>query len=248
MAGIEAISAFIPGITSGTIFAPRRANKGAESDNALVAAMNFGIAGGQIGNVFRGVASIAKASTGEVAEKIIKLDNAIGDVTSKLSKTDKLMNGAIKGGYFVMRNINPAIGATELVKAMFAEDKLDASLTGGCAFGAMLLGEGAAKRIMGLPKTSYNKGVCNVTQRTPMCKIFENSYMEKQVRALCDYLNIKNIVSEKVIKHAPSVTKGLLFAATSIGSYILGRTAGKFISENVHDTKKEQKKEYKPAA
>ena len=241
MAGLAAVSTFLPSITSGTIFAPRRANKGAESNNAVVAAMNFGIAGGQVGNIFRGAAGLAKASTGELAAKIVKLDNAVNTMSQELSKTDKFMNGVVKGGGFVMRNINPAIGATELVKVAFSDDKLDAALTGGCAFTGMLLGEGAAKRILGLAKTSYKNGKCEVTQRNALYKKLPcYPAIKNQLKTVSDYLVTKHIVSEKIMKHVPSIGKGITFALSSIFSYLGGRKIGETLSEK-YDNKKSAK-------
>ncbi len=240
MAGIEAISMILPSITSGTIFAPRRANKGAESNNALVAAMNFGIAGGQIGNVFRGVAGVAKASTGDIAAKIVELDNKIINASDKLSKADKIANGMLKAGSFTMRNINPAIGATELVKALFAKDKTDAALTGGCAFGSMLLGEYGVKNLFGLAKTSYKNGVYTVTPRTALYKKLDcYPVVKEQLKAIADYLVTKHIVSEKVIKHVPPIAKGVLFALGSIFSYAGGRKIGKALSNKYKEIKGE---------
>jgi len=241
MAGIEAISLFLPSITSGTIFAPRRANKGAESNNALVAAMNFGIAGGQIGNVFRGVAGVAKASTGDIAAKIVELDQKILNASETLSKTDKIADSLLKAGSFTMRNINPAIGATELVKAAFAKDKTDALLTGGCAFGGMLLGEGAAKRILGLAKSSHKNGIYTVTPRTALYKKLScYPVVREQLKAIGDYLITKHIVSEKVLKHVPSVAKGIAFALTSILSYAAGRKIGKTLSNTYKELSTEK--------
>lgn len=256
MAGIAAVSTFLPSITSGTIFAPRRANKGAESNNAIIAAMNFGVAGGQVGNIFRGAAGLAKASTGELAAKIVKLDNAVNTMATELSKTDKIMNGAIKGGSLIMRNINPAIGAIELTKVAFSNDKVDAALTGGCAFGGMLLGEGAAKRILGLAKTSYKNGKCEVTHRNALYKKLPcYPAIKNQFKAVSDYLITKNIVSEKIMKHVPSVGKGILFASASIFSYLGGRKTGEFLSNNFSNKKAKEvalnqptkKSEYKQA-
>ena len=185
-----------------------------------------------IGNVFRGVAGIAKASTGEIAAKIVELDNKVGNVAGELSRTDKIMSGAIKGGNFLMRNINPAIGTTELVKVLFAEDKLDAALTGGCAFGGMLLGEGAAKRILGLSKTSYEKGVYKAIPREALYKKLAcYPQVREQLKAIKDYLVTKHIVSEKILKHVPPVAKGITFAAISILTYGTGRLFGKFLSK-----------------
>lgn len=236
MSSIAAISAFLPSITSGTIFAPRRANKGAEADNPFVAAMNFGIAGGQVGNVFRGAASIAKASTGNLATRIVKLEKAINTVSNELSRTDKLMNGVIKGGSCIMRNINPAIGATELVKAAFAKDKVDAALTGGCAFGGMLLGERATKHLLGMAKTSYRNGGYIITPRKALYRSLPGYiFIREQLKALKDYLLVKKFVSEKILKHAPSIFKGICFALASILSYQAGHRGGKFLSVNFGD-------------
>ena len=237
MSSVAAISAFLPSITSGTIFAPRRANKGTEADNPFVAAMNFGIAGGQVGNIFRGAASIAKASTGDLATRIVKLEKAINTVSNELSRTDKIMNGVIRGGSCVMRNINPAIGATELVKTLFAEDKVDAALTGGCAFGGMLLGERAAKEFLGLAKTSYKKGAYEITPREALYKKMPGyPYLKEQLKAIKDYLITKRFVNEKVLKHTPFIIKGISFALASILSYQAGHNAGKFLSENFGDS------------
>lgn len=227
MAGI-AITAFLPFVTSGSIFAPRRVNKGLGSNNAIVSIMDYDIAVGQGAKVLEGAANIAKESkNSSLVANVIEKEKAL----EEFLKADKAMETIGKVTRFTMNNINPLIGATETIKVLYADNKEEAALTGGLAFGGMIVGENAAKNLLGLAKTKYKNGKYEITPREALYKKLP-FYKEESEKAIKDYCNTKTFMGKHIFKHAPKAAKGALFAATSIGSYALGNNVGHKIYEN----------------
>ncbi len=236
---VTALTAFLPFVTSGSIFAPRRVDKGLGSNNALVSIMDYDIAVGQGAKVVEGAANIAKESSNSslvatVLEKEKKLEEFL--------KADKTIGTLGKITRFTMNNINPLIGATETIKVLYADNKEEAALTGGLAFGGMIAGENAAKRVLGLAKTKYKDGKYEVTQREALYKKLP-FYSEKSESAIKDFCATKTFMGKHIFKHAPTVAKGALFAATSIGCYALGNKAGNKIYKNFFEENKQTAKE-----
>lgn len=227
---VTAISAFLPFVTSGSIFAPRRIGKGNGRNNPILSIMDYDVAAGQTAKVVEGAANIAKESNAGLAAKVAEKEKAL----NAFLKADKIANGAGKVLRFTMNNINPLIGAIELGKVAFAkdEDRLRTALEGGCAFGGMLLGEGAAKRIMGLAKSSYKNGKYELTPREALYKRLP-FYKQEQADAIKKFCETKTFMNKHIFKHAPMVAKGLLFVGASIGSYVAGNAIGETIANSI---------------
>ena len=164
---VTALTAFLPFVTSGSIFAPRRVDKGLGSNNAIVSIMDYDIAVGQGAKVVEGAANIAKeSSNSSLVASVIEKEKAL----ENFLKGDKAMGTLGKITRFTMNNVNPLIGATETIKVMYADNKEEAALTGGLAFGSMIAGENAAKNLLGLAKTKYRNGKYEVTPREALYK------------------------------------------------------------------------------
>ncbi len=222
---VSAITAFLPFVTSGSIFAPRRIGKGNGRNNPILSIMDYDVAAGQTAKVVEGAANIAKETNAGLAAKVAEKEKAL----NAFLKADKIANGAGKVLRFTMNNINPLIGATEAVKVAFADDKQSAAIISGCSFGGMLLGEGAAKRILGLSKASYKNGKYEITEREALYKRLP-FYKQEQADAIKKFCETKTFMNKHVFKHAPKVAKGLLFVTASIGSYVTGNVIGEKIA------------------
>ena len=228
-----ALTAFLPFVTSGTIFAPRRVNKGVTSNNAIVSVMDYDIAIGQGAKVVEGAANIAKESgNSSVVAKVIEKEKAL----EKFLKADKAVETLGKATRFTMNHINPLIGATETIKVLYADNKEDAAITGGLAFGGMIAGETAAKNFLGLAKTEYKNGKYKITPRKALYKSLP-FYKEESEKAIKDFCATKTFMGKHILKHAPTMAKGALFAASSIGCYALGDNIGHAICDKAAENK-----------
>ena len=225
-----ALTTFLPFVTSGTIFAPRRVDKGLGSNNAIVSIMDYDIAVGQSAKVLEGAANIAKeSSNSSLVASIIEKEKAL----EEFLKADKTIGTLGKITRFTMNNVNPLIGATETIKVLYADNKEEAALTGGLAFGGMLAGEAAAKNFLGLSKTKYKNGKYEVTPRKALYKElpFYSQESEKAIKDLCE---TTTFFGKHIFKHAPKIVKGGLFAGASIGAFALGDKAGHTIYNNIN--------------
>ena len=244
---VTALTALLPFVTSGSIFAPRRVDKGLGSNNAIVSIMDYDIAVGQGAKVVEGAANIAKeSSNSSLVASVIEKEKAL----ENFLKGDKAMGTLGKITRFTMNNVNPLIGATETIKVMYADNKEEAALTGGLAFGSMIAGENAAKNLLGLAKTKYRNGKYEVTPREALYKKLP-FYKEESEKAVKDFCETATFMGKHLFKHAPTIAKGALFAGTSIGSFALGHEAGKAIYKHISGDKQEntgEKKEYTQAA
>ncbi len=224
-----ALTAFSPFMFSGMIFTPRRFGKGLGSDNALVSIMDYDIAIGQGAKVVESAANIAKESSNtSLAAKVIAKEKAL----EEFLKADKVFETLGKATRFTMNNINPLIGATETIKVLYADNKEEAALTGGLAFGGMLTGEAAAKNFLGLSKSEYKNGEYKITPRKALYKELP-FYTEQREKAMKDFCATKTFMGKHIFKHAPKAAKGVVFAAASIGSYTLGNKVGQTIYDNI---------------
>jgi len=234
---IPALTAFLPFITSGSIFAPRRVDKGLGSNNALVSIMDYDIAVGQSAKVIEGAANIAKeSSNASLVAKVIEKEKAL----EEFLKADKAMETLGKATRFTMTHVNPLIGVTETIKAISADNKEEAALTGGLAFGGMIAGENAAKNILGLAKTDYKNGKYVVTPRKALYKELP-FYSEESAKAIKDFCATKTFMGKHIFKHAPAIVKGGLFAASSIGCFAAGDKAGHYLYDSLASNPKTAK-------
>ena len=228
---VTALTAFLPFVASGSIFAPRRVDKGLGSNNALVSIMDYDIAIGQGAKVVEGAANIAKESSNiGLASKIIEKERAL----EEFLKADKAMETLGKATRFTMNHINPLIGATETIKVMYADNKEEAAITGGMAFGGMIAGETAAKNFLGLAKTKYKNGKYEITPREALYKKLP-FYSEKSEQAIKDFCKTTTFMNKHIFKYAPKIGKGICFATASIGCFAGGDALGHVIYDKYEE-------------
>jgi hypothetical protein len=225
MAACTAISAFAPSIFAKSIFAPRRANKSVQAEDAPVSIMNGCVATAQLAKMGEGIIGIAHDSKGSLAAKIVNIDNALKEVPTSTGKLAR----------FGMEHINGMIGATAAIKALCADDKESAAIQEGTAVVGMLAGEKAHKAVFGSSTSKCIDGVNQIEVKEGfLCKevplyaktvdkIVEKCNKEADILAECG--GVKKTLG-KAIKYAPSVVKGGTFALTSIlcfaGAHSLG--------------------------
>ena len=241
-----ALTAFLPFMASGSIFAPRRVNKGVTSNNAIVSIMDYDIAVGQGAKVVEGAANIAKESSNvSLAAKVAAKEKAL----EEFLKSEKALETAGKITRFTMNHINPLIGATESIKIIYAKDKEEEAITGGLAFCTMVAGETGAKNFFGLSKTTYKNGKYEITPREALYKKLP-FYKEETEKAIKDFCTTTTFMNKHIFKHAPKIVKGIGFAAASIGSWTAGDAIGQAIYDNAKKNTKQTAKhiEMKPAA
>ena len=233
-----AIASLVTTMTPGFIFAARRADKGANSDNFMSAGMNLAIASGQIAKAMQAATAIAKESKGELAETFVGADEAIKKLSSS-EKAIKYGKGALN---FIKSNVNWFIGLAGLVNVAFAEDKKRATIEEMGAIGLMLTGEALTKKLIGTPDVSIVDGKVTVTPREALYK--KSPFVTKQVEAMKDYCATTKMFKNSkflnnVVKHAPAGLKGLIFVGGSIGSYALGRKLCTAVADTVCEPRKQ---------
>ena len=228
MAASTVIAAFFPSVMAKSIFAPRRANKSAEANNAPVSIMNAGVAAVQVAKMGEGVSAIINDGK-TVTSTVNKLDNAI----NLAAKNDSIFNNVKKAVQFGTKhvNVNGMIGGVALLNALYDDNKEKAFLQNGGMFGSMLLAEGAHKLLFGSSKSSRENGVNTI--KVDEGYLYKNSetyrktadkactFFEKQEEALNDCGKVKRTIG-KIAKYVPSAAKGISFAAVSIGGSALG--------------------------
>ena len=216
---VTALTAFLPSIVSKSIFAPRRADKSIESENAPATILNAGIAVMQLSKLGDGVAAIQKE--GKIGEKTLSSATKGLASNSIFSDISKVTNSITKHV-----SINGFIGLAALANVLAADDKETALIQNTGMYGGMLAFEGAHKAICGTANLKdgkidkkeglYRKFEC---LRKPVDNI--KLMCEKQAEAMEDCGEVKKVVS-KVVKCAPSIAKGLSFAGVSIVGSAIG--------------------------
>lgn len=242
-----AISGLIPSVVSSSIFSSRRANSGAEAlsaSNPFVGAMNMDIAGGQVLNAARNVASLAGESQRPLAAQITSAEESI----KALAKSDKIINGVGKVLNFTADHINPIICATSAVKVLTSDDKTDTAIREGLALGTMFASEATAKKVLGMPRIKKfdpktmsisNEGIYKIVDgkkeliaKNGKYKILKNNrlviqrdsiFSNKQVAAFNDFCATKRVFN-KSLNFLPGALKGLGFVCASIAGYKIGST------------------------
>lgn len=243
--------AIMPLIFSNGTFCTRRTQSGADAltaGNPFVGMMNMDIAAGQVLKAAECASDMAKESKSTIATGITSAEESI----KALSKGDKVLSGAGKVMSFTADHINPLICATGAVKVLTADDKEDAAIREGLGLGTMFAFEGAAKKVLGMPKTvKYDAkkmkikedGIYKIKNGAEELLAKKGKYNitdGKKVVILRDsILGTKNPFSEeqcaavkdfcktsefvnKTAKYIPGVLKGLGFVCASIGGYKLG--------------------------
>lgn len=221
-----AVSAFLPQITSSSIFSTRRINQGAEylNNNPCVGLMNIDIAAGQGMNIAKAASNIAQDGTNQLSAGILKTEQKI----KSYAKNDKIVKGLGKVVNLTADNINKVITAAGVVKVLCANDKESAAIQESLALGTMFGSEALAKRFLGMPKYEYKNGKKIAIERKGWYK--SNPFLEKQVSAFTDYCQTKKVFNIS-LKYLPGCLKGLGFALFSIGGYNLGLSAANLILE-----------------
>ena len=226
--------AIMPLVFSNGTFCTRRTQSGADAltaGNPYVGAMNMNIAGGQILKAAEGVTSIAKESKNTLASSITSAEESI----KALSKGDKVLSGIGKVMSFTADHINPLICATGAVKVLTSDDKTDSAIREGLALSTMFASEAAAKKLIGMPKTSKfnpdtmkveNDGLYELLNGEKHLVAKDGKYkiipfIDKQVSALNDYCETTKLCN-KSLKFVPGMLKGLGFVCASIAGYKLG--------------------------
>jgi hypothetical protein len=215
MSACTAISAFAPSIFAKSIFAPRRANKSAQAEDAPVSIMNGCVAAAQFAKIGEGIMGIAHDSKSSLSARVVDIDNALKEIPQKTGKLAR----------FGMEHINGMIGATAAIKALCADDKESAAIQEGGAVAGMLAGEKAHKLLFGCSSSKCVDGVNQIEvkegflhKEVPIYAKTVDKFVEKcnkKSDILSECSGIKKALG-KVIKYAPSAVKGGTFALTSI--------------------------------
>ena len=228
---VTALTAFLPSVISKSIFAPRRADKSLEADNAPASILNAGIAVMQLSKLGDGVAAIRKGAKANALSSSVKEMAGSGSIFSDISKATNQITKHV--------SINGFIGVAALANALAAEDKETALIQDAGMYGGMLAFEGAHKAICGTVDVNGDKikekaGLYRECEflRKPVDSF--KAMCEKRAEAIKDCGEVKRAVA-KVVKNAPLIVKGLSFAGLSITGSALGyNTFGK-VAEAVKD-------------
>ena len=217
---VTALTAFLPSIVSKSIFAPRRADKSLESNSAPASILNAGIAVMQLSKLGDGVAAIRNEGSAKTKALSSSAREMTGS-TSIFSDISKATNQITKHV-----SINGLIGVAALANALASDDKETALIQNAGMYGGMLAFEGAHKAICGTVDINGDK----IKEKEGLYRKYEclrkpvdsfKAMCEKRADAMKDCGEVKQAVA-KVVKCAPSVAKGLSFAAVSIGGSALG--------------------------
>ena len=217
---VTALTAFLPSIVSKSIFAPRRADKSLESNCAPASILNAGIAAMQLSKLGDGVAAIRKE--GKVNP------NALSSSAKEMAGGTRIFADISKATNQITKHvsINGFIGLAALANALADNDKETALIQNAGMYGGMLAFEGAHKAICGTVNINGDK----IDEKEGLYRKYEclrkpvdsfKAMCEKRAEAMKDCGEVKRTVA-KVVKCAPSVAKGLSFAAVSIGGSALG--------------------------
>jgi len=225
MTACTAISAFFPSIVSKSIFAPRRADKSIESDNAAAGILNAGIATMQLSKLGQGVAALSNGgSFGNTFKGLASTGSIFSDINKVTNQLTKHVS------------INGFIGLAALANALSAEDKEQALIENGSMYGGMLAFEGAHKYICGTTKTKDGK-VEEIEGAYRKSEYLSNkvdnfkAFCGKQEEALKESGEVKKYIG-KMMKYVPAGMKGLSFAAASIGGSLLLFNVAKSLTGN----------------
>ena len=225
MAGVAAITSFLPLTISGLIFSSRRLNKAIEADDPMVSIMNLDIATGQVFKASECAMNIAEES--KKNNIIPNLMTSAEENIKNASKGAKALQAAEKAIKFTADHINPIIMVTSGVKIATSDDKERTAMTEVPAVATMLfVGEPAYKKLTGIAKNKRVNGKLTAIEQEALYK--KNPFLKKQAEALNDFCATK-----KFLKHAPKVLKGLGFVGASICSYELGKAAGTIAADKI---------------
>lgn len=146
---------------------------------------------------------------GEVArynKAIAKGADATISVFDNIAKHNKAVYYAVKGVKWGVRNVNPMICGSSVLKVAMSDDKTETAIKEVAALSTMFAGEGIAKKLL---SNCTKNGI-------------------KIGRKLCGTKN-----AAKIGGRTGAIIKGLLFVGASIGSYSVGEYFGKDLAKDV---------------
>ncbi len=208
-AAISTLALFTPIIASNAVFSVRRASRGIDSidENPLFALANFDISAAQVLKGGRALKAAALLTNPELSTA----SNGAAEAIKNVSKSSKILKTAGKIVNFTADHVNPVIIGAGVLKVAGSDNKVDAAARETLALGTMFAAEGAAKKILGMPKVN---GV----------GVKGNPFVEKQLSALTEYCSEKQLFNKISLKPLPGALKGLAFVTASILGYKLGNT------------------------
>ena len=219
------IAAILPSIVSGSTFATRRINNGANADNIAQTTMNLGVATGQIERAAECTANIARVSKGEFADMVCEAERDV----NKAAKEGSFLRRFGKTAKFIGDHVNAIIGVTSGVKIITSEDPLKESMVEIPGLVLMLYGtEPLWKNLVGMADHKRENGKLVTKERKAW---YENSeLLKKQAKAASDYCATKKLLG-MTLKHVPAIAKGAGLVVFSIAGYQGGRAIGKTIAD-----------------
>lgn len=221
----------IAAIVSGTTFATRRINNGAQADNIAQSAMNMGVATGQVERVAECTANTAKVSKGNFAEMVTQVEKDI----KKATKSDKLLKNLGKGAQFIGDNVNKVIGVTSGVKILTSKDPLRESMIEVPGLILMLYGtEPLWKNIVGMSDYRRENGKLIEKKRKAWYK--NSEILAKQAEAVKDVCATKKFLGV-TLKHVPAIAKGVGLVGFSIMGFQGGRALGEAVADVILPSK-----------
>lgn len=221
------IATILPSIVSGSAFATRRVNNGANADNAAQTAMNIGVATGQIERAAECTANVARLSKGGFAELVCQVDKDVANAT----KTDSILKGFGKVAKFIGDNVNSVIAVTSGVKVITSDNPAKEAITEIPGLVLMLYGtEPLWKNIAGMADHKRENGKLVTKERKALYK--NNPFLKEQAKAISEYCATKEFFGV-TMKHVPSILKGIGLVCFSIAGYQGGRAVGKLAAEAI---------------
>jgi hypothetical protein len=222
--------------TSSAIFCVRRVDR-LNSDPIT----NFGclpVAIGQGANVYRGIRSldgmIVKDSS-NATSILTSTENAVKTAANE----SKFLKGAGKAVNFASSHINPLICVAGGIKVLTSEDKASTAIEEGSGLGVMFLGEGLFKK----NKQAIEKGL----KLDKATELFDKTFLKETAKTAENSAktakNLKWLPKiNKVALHGKfgGILSGILFAMTSITSYMIGNKTGKALTSSIKNKAEEK--------
>ncbi|MCQ2739187.1 MAG: hypothetical protein MJ237_03040 [bacterium] len=233
VAEVKAIALLTPVIASNAVFAPRRFEKGVDAiDNgdACYGIMNLDLAAGQTVKGIKATELELAKSVPSAADSIEKLSNSVHSAAGK----SKLFGGLCKVVDFTLNNINPIIYLTSFIKFLFSDDKRTTAAEEICGILTMRGFEEFINYYLGISKMKKDPVTKKYVSVAREAGYHKNPFAEKQINAIKDFCETKQLFGKISLKSAPGIAKGLLFAAGSIAGYKLGSWGGHklFLNDN----------------
>lgn len=160
-----------------------------------------------------GRAPVAAAQGIKVLNAVTKYNKAFStgsdaaiSVFNELAQKNKVVDYAVKGVKWGVKNVNPMICASAGIKVAMSDDKTETAIKEVAALSTMFAGEGIAKKLL---SNCTKNGI-------------------KIGKKLCGTKK-----AAKIGGRTGAIIKGLLFVGASIGSYSVGEYFGKDLAKDV---------------